>query len=215
MRDYLQGGYYPFFLEGESFYKLKVREVINHILEVDLPLVNRIEPRQVSKIQKLLYLLSTAVPFVPNIAKLAEATDISRPRLYEYLEKLQDARLLNLVRSQGRGYAVLTKPEKILLENSNLMYAIADEVNAGTLRELFFVNQIRNASTIHPQLIESTVELSGQGDFVVKGKYTFEIGGKGKGFKQITGLADGFVVADDIEVGYKNKLPLWLIGFLY
>ncbi|GAB7025379.1 ATP-binding protein [Geotalea toluenoxydans] len=214
-RNYLQGGYYPFFLEGESFYKLKVREVINHILEVDLPLVNRIEPRQVSKIKKLLYLLTTGVPFVPNIAKLAEATEISRPRLYEYLEKLQDARLLNLVRSQGRGYAVLTKPEKILLENSNLMYAIANEVNAGTLRELFFVNQVRNSSTIHPQLIESTVELSGQGDFVVKGLYTFEIGGKGKGFKQIGGVIDSFVVADDIEVGFKNKLPLWLFGFMY
>ena len=214
-RNYLQGGYYPFFLEGESFYKLKVREVINHILEVDLPFVNRIEPRQVSKIKKLLYLLSTGVPFVPNIAKLAEATEISRPRLYEYLEKLQDARLLNLVRSQGRGYAVLTKPEKILLENSNLMYAIVDEVNAGTLRELFFVNQVRNASTVHPQLIESTVELSGQGDFIVKGQYTFEIGGKGKGFKQISGVADAFVVADDIEVGFKNKLPLWVLGFMY
>ncbi|TWJ13128.1 ATP-binding protein [Geobacter argillaceus] len=214
-RDYLQGGYYPFFLEGESFYKLKVREVINHILEVDLPFVNRIEPRQVSKIKKLLYLLTVGVPFVPNIAKLAEATDISRPRLYEYLEKLQDARLLNLVRSQGRGYEVLTKPEKILLENSNLMYAIADEVNTGTLRELFFVNQVRNANTIHPQLIESTLELSGQGDFIVKGQYTFEIGGKGKGFKQISGVANGFVVADDIEVGLRNKLPLWIFGFMY
>jgi hypothetical protein len=128
---------------------------------------------------------------------------------------LQDARLLNLVRSQGRGYAVLTKPEKILLENSNLMYAITDDVNTGTLRELFFVNQLRNAGTIHPQLIESTVELSGQGDFFVRGGYTFEIGGKGKGFRQIGGIADGFVVADDIEVGFKNKLPLWLFGFMY
>jgi len=214
-RDYLQGGYYPFFLEGESFYRLKVREVINHILEVDLPFVNRIEPRQVSKIKKLLYLLTVGVPFVPNIAKLAEATDISRPRLYEYLEKLQDARLLNLVRSQGRGYEVLTKPEKILLENSNLMYAIADEVNTGSLRELFFVNQVRNAGTIHPQLIEATVEVSGRGDFIVKGTYTFEIGGKGKGFKQISGVENAYVVADDIEVGFKNKLPLWVFGFMY
>lgn len=214
-RDYLQGGYYPFFLEGESFYRLKVREVINHILEVDLPFVNRIEPRQVSKIKKLLYLLAVGVPFVPNIAKLAEATDISRPRLYEYLEKLQDARLLNLVRSQGRGYEVLTKPEKILLENSNLMYAIADEINTGSLRELFFVNQVRNAGTIHPQLIESSVEVSGRGDFIVKGQYTFEIGGKGKGFKQISGVENAYVVADDIEVGFKNKLPLWAFGFMY
>lgn len=214
-RDYLQVGYYPFFLEGEALYKFKVREVINHILEVDLPFVNRIEPRQISKIKKLLYLLATGVPFVPNIAKLAEATDISRPRLYEYLEKLQDAKLLNLVRSQGRGYEVLTRPDKILLENSNVMYAITDEVNTGALRELFFVNQLRNAHTIHPQLLESTVELAGSGDFIVNGRHTFEVGGKKKGFKQISGVADAFVVADDIEAGFKNKIPLWIFGFLY
>lgn len=214
-RDYLQIGYYPFFLEGEALYKFKLREVINHILEVDLPFVNRIEPRQISKIKKLLYLLATGVPFVPNIAKLAVATDISRPRLYEYLEKLQDAKLLNLVRPQGRGYEVLTKPEKILLENSNLMVAIADEVNTGALRELFFVNQLRNAHSIHSPLLESTVELAGSGDFLVHGRHTFEVGGKKKGFKQIGAAADAFVAADDIEIGFKNKIPLWMFGFLY
>lgn len=214
-RGYLQTGYYPFFLEGERLYKFKVREVINHILEVDLPLVNRIEPRQISKIKKLLYLLSTGVPCVPNIAKLAEATDISRPRLYEYLEKLQDAKLLNLVRSKGRGYEVLTRPEKILLENSNLMYAITDTVNAGALRELFFVNQLRNAGSIHPLLLDNIVELAGSGDFIVNGQHTFEIGGRKKGFKQVEGMADAFVVADDIEAGFQNKIPLWLFGFLY
>ena len=214
-RDYLQFGYYPFFLEGEALYTFKVREIINHILEVDLPFVNRIEARQISKIKKLLYLLATSVPFVPNIAKLAEATEISRPSLYEYLEKLQDAKLLNLVRSQGRGYEVLNKPEKILLENSNVMYAIADQINTGTLRELFFVNQLRNAQSIHPNMLDNTVELAGSGDFIVNGRHTFEVGGKKKGFKQISGVADAFVVADDIEVGFKNKLPLWIFGFLY
>jgi predicted AAA+ superfamily ATPase len=214
-KHYLQGGYYPFFLEGKKFYKFKVREIINHILEVDLPSVNRIEPRQVSKLKKLLYLLSTSVPFVPNIVKLAEATEISRPKLYEYLEKLQDGRLLNLIRSQGRGYAVLTKPEKILLENANLMYAIVDEVSIGTLRELFFVNQIRNAGTVHPQMFAGALEISERGDFIVNGTYVFEIVGKGKDFKQINDVANSYVVADDIEVGFNNKLPLWMLGFMY
>lgn len=85
MQTYLQSGYYPFFLDGGATYQVKLREVINKILEVDLPLVNRIAPRQIAKIKKLLYLLASSVPFVPNMAKLAEATDISRPRLYEYL----------------------------------------------------------------------------------------------------------------------------------
>lgn len=213
--DYLHNGYYPFFLEGKSFYTFKVREVINHILEVDLPCVNSIEPRQISKLKKLLYLLATSVPFVPNIVKLAEATGISRPRLYEYLEQLQNARLLNLVRSRGRGYEVLTKPEKILLENSNLMYAIAETVNTGTLRELFFVNQIKNADAPHPGQGPGRVELSAQGDFIVNGIYTFEIGGKGKTFRQVHAVDHSFVVADDIESGFKNKIPLWLFGFMY
>ncbi len=214
-RDYQQIGYYPFFMESPGTYLFRLREVINHILEVDLPLVNRIEARQLSKLKKLLYLLAISVPFTPNISKLAEATDISRPRLYEYLENLQDARLLNLVRSQGRGYEVLTKPDKIYLENSNLMYAIADKVNTGALRALFFVNQLRNASALHPGLVENTIELSSKGDFIVKAQYIFEIGGKGKGFAQISGVEKSFVVADDIETGFQNKIPLWLFGFLY
>lgn len=214
-RDYLEGGYYPFFLEGESYYPFKVREVINHILEVDLPYINRIEPRQISKIKKLLYLLSVSVPFTPNIAKLSEGTDISRPKLYEYLEHLQDARLLNLVRSQGRGYQILSKPDKILLENSNLMYAIAGQANSGALRELFFVNQIRNSMAMHTTVVDNNLELATSGDFLVKSLFTFEVGGKSKGAKQIAGVENSFVVADDIEVGFKNKVPLWLFGFLY
>lgn len=214
-KDYLKGGYYPFFLEGAPYFKFKVRETINHILEIDLPLISRIEMRQITKIKKLLYLLSVSQPFEPNITKLSAATDISRPKLYEYLEHLQEAKLLNLVRGKGRGYEILTRPEKIYLENSNLMYAIAEEVNAGSLRELFFVNQIRNASTIHPVLVDDIIELSGRGDFVVKPAYTFEIGGKNKGLKQISDIPDSYVIADDIESGFGRKIPLWLFGFLY
>ena len=189
--------------------------MINHILEVDLPFINRIEPRQISKIKKLLYLLSVSVPFTPNIAKLSEATEISRPTLYEYLERLQDAKLLNLLRPHGRGYEILTKPDKIFLENSNLMFAITNQVNTGSMRELFFVNQVKNSFSAHPTLIERFIELSGKGDFIVDSRHTFEIGGKNKGFQQIGGLENGFVVADDMEVGFKNKIPLWLFGFLY
>ena len=74
---------------------------------------------------------------------------------------------------------------------------------------------MRNAHNTHPQLLESTVELAASGDFVVNGRHAFEIGGKKKGFKQISGVADAFVVADDCEVGFKNKIPLWMFGFLY
>jgi len=214
-KQYLQSGYYPFFLEGENYYRLRLREVINHILEVDLPYISGIEIRQIAKIKKLLYMLAVTLPFAPNIVKLSEATEISRPKLYEYLEHLQDSKLLNLLRRQGRGYAILTKPDKIYLENGNLMHAIAEEMNAGTLRELFFVNQLRNAFSNHPALIDATVELTERGDFFVKSAYTFEIGGKAKTYDQIKDISNSFIAADDIETGFGNKIPLWLFGFLY
>ena len=214
-KQYLRSGYYPFFLEGEDYYRLRLREVINHILEVDLPYISGIEIRQIAKIKKLLYMLAVTLPFAPNIVKLSEATEISRPKLYEYLEHLQDAKLLNLLRRRGRGYAILTKPDKIYLENGNLMHAIAEDINTGTLRELFFVNQLRNAFSNHPTLIDATVELTERGDFFVKSAFTFEIGGKAKTYDQIKDISNSFIAADDIETGFGNKIPLWLFGFLY
>ncbi|TCD47984.1 AAA family ATPase [Chlorobium sp. N1] len=214
-REYLESGYYPFFLEGRESYPFKLREVVNHIIDVDLPSVVGIETRQLSKLKKLLYLLATSVPFTPNISKLAEATGISRPSMYEYLERLQDAGLLNLIRSRGRGYEVMTKPDKILLENANLLHAISESPNTGTQRELFFVNQLKNAFNDHQGIVSSLVELSGKGDYIVRSTYTFEVGGANKGFDQLRGVENSYVAADDLEVGFRNNIPLWLFGFLY
>lgn len=214
-RNYLKTGYYPFFLEESDVYIFKLREVINHIVEVDLPLIHHIDTRQIAKIKKLIYLLATSLPFVPNMAKLAQATDISRPTLYNYLEHLQDARLLNLVHSQGRGYSKLAKPEKIYLENCNLMYAVSDRVHVGTLREIFFTNQIKNAMSLQPAFLEDSIELSRQGDFIVRGGLVFEVGGKNKTTRQIVGMKNAYIAADDIENGFGKKIPLWLFGFLY
>ena len=182
---------------------------------MDLPYISGIEIRQIAKIKKLLYMLAVTLPFAPNIVKLSEATEISRPKLYEYLEHLQDAKLLNLLRQRGRGYAILTKPDKIYLENGNLMHAIAEEMNAGTLRELFFVNQLRNAFSNHPALVDATVELTDRGDFWVKSAFTFEIGGKTKTYDQLKGINESYIAADDIETGFGNTIPHWLFGFLY
>lgn len=92
------------------------------------------------------------------------------------------------------------------------MYAVTEHINKGSLRELFFVNQIKNSQSLHPNLIENTIELSNKGDFIINAMHTFEIGGKGKGFNQISEIESGFVVADDIETGFKNKIPLWLLA---
>ncbi len=214
-QHYSKYGYYPFFLEGKDIYSVKLQEVLNQIVERDLPYVNRIDLRQISKLKKFLYMLAVTVPSELNIQKLSTMTEISRPKIYEYLEYLQNARLLNMVRGVGKGYRVLAKPEKVYLENTNIMYAITDTVDAGTLRETFLVNQLYNTQALHPNFVTTGVELSKQGDFVVDGKYTIEVGGKHKGTKQIQGIKNAYVAADGIECGFGQKIPLWLFGFLY
>ncbi len=101
----------------------------------------------------------------------------------------------------------MAKPEKIFLDNSNLLYALQpNRVNTGTIRETFFQNQLS---------VQHKVELPKSGDFIVNDKYIFEIGGKDKTRKQIIDFQNAYIVADNIEYGFKNKIPIWLFGFLY
>jgi len=214
-QTYLKDGYYPFFLEGRQTYAMKLNEVIKQVLETDLPFALRVDIRQIAKLKKLIYLLAVNVPSHVNIQKFSASTEISRPKVYAYLEYLKQAHLLNLIRGGDRGYKVLSRPDKIYLENPNLSYALADTTNAGTIRETFFFNQICNGLDRQSALIQSPITTTGQGDFVVQGKYTFEIGGPNKGRKQIQDLDKAYIAADGIEAGFSNKIPLWLFGFLY
>lgn len=212
-REYLQFGAYPFFLEGAESYQQKIIAIVNQILEVDMPYVTNIDITQIKKIKKMFFMLSQSVPFVPNITDISKATNISRPKVYEYLEYLERAKLLIALTSKEKGYNILKKPQKLFLHNTNLSYAFYKDVNIGTARETFFANQIKNSCKT--LLEESCIYTSNQGDFLVNEKYTFEIGGKNKGFQQIKGIKQSFVAADDIEIGFGNKIPLWLFGFLY
>lgn len=214
-RNYLAYGYYPFFLEGKDTYPIRLANVINHVLETDLPQSRSIDLRQIGKLKKLLMFLALSSPSRVNIQKLAAGTEISRPTIYEYLESLHQARLLNLIRDGGSGYKVLSKPDKIYLENPNLAHALTERINTGTLRETFFVNQILNAYTHYPRQSGQPIHTADRGDFLVNEEFTFEIGGKNKGIRQIQGVDDAFIAADEIETGFRSKIPLWLFGFLY
>ena len=158
-------------------------------------------------------MISTLVPFIPNISELARMTHISRPKVYDYLELLERAKLINAVTSREKGYNILKKPEKLYLQNTNINFALANTPDTGTIRESFFVNQIKNTDT--NRFLGEKIYTSKKGDFLVEDRYVFEIGGKNKGFDQIKGIKNSFVAADDIEIGFKNKIPLWLFGFLY
>ena len=214
-KEYLKTGAYPFFLEDKSIYHKKIVQILNIILESDLPYINQIEVAQISKLKKLLYLLAISVPFVPNITDLSQSTNISRPKIYEYLQYLEDAKIINSIRSKDKGYSIMSKPQKLFMQNSNISYAITQSPNIGALRETFFVNQIKNYYSNSNSFLDEHIYSAKKGDFLVDNKYIFEIGGKNKGFEQIKDLPNSFVAADDIEIGFGNKIPLWLFGFLY
>ncbi|MCG9880963.1 MAG: AAA family ATPase [Bacteroidia bacterium] len=203
---YLNHGYFPFYLEGIKNYHHKLGNVVNVVLEQDMALLESVDLIKIPKIRKLIYLLSTQVPYQPNITKLAETLDIDRITLLYYLNSLQKASVLNLVRLNGKLYTQLTKPDKIYLQNTNLLYLSQSNVNIGTLRETFFVNQVG---------INHQLTLAQQGDFVINNTYTIEVGGASKNFNQIANLKNSYLAVDDISQGYKNKIPLWLFGFLY
>jgi len=206
-KEYLQFGYYPFYLDTskESFF-LKLNETINATIEYDLAYIFNIEPKFSIKLKQLVTLICESKPYELNITKLAQKIEINRNTLYQYIYYLTRGKIFNTLKAKTKGDNIFNKPDKLYLANPNLNFSYCNENDIGTIRENFFVNQVGAYHTLnYPK----------QGDFLVNDIYTFEIGGKDKGFKQIKGLDNSFVVADNIEVGVSNKIPLWLFGFLY
>jgi uncharacterized protein len=205
--DYLKVGYYPFYLEGKSKYNQRLEQTVNTILDVDMPYYMDSSMLSIYKLKKFLHLLANSVPFQPNISKLSGSFELPRNTLNQYLYHLDEACLLSVLLDKGKFYSNISKPEKIYIHNPNLIYVFSvSEPNIGTVRETFFVNQVRNANQIHYSAI---------GDFLVNEKFVFEIGGKDKTYKQIANVAHSYIVSDDLTTGVKNKIPLWLFGFLY
>ena len=205
--EYLKTGYYPFFMEGVDTYYMKLEETVNMILEVELPLLRKIDIAYVSKLKKLLAIIAESSPFMLNISKISGVMELNRTTLLSYLKSLTDAKLIDSLFKDLKGVSSLQKPDKIFLENTNLMYLYQGKnVDAGNVRETFLVNQLS---------YNQTVEFSEVSDFFVNGKYTIECGGKSKTGEQIKTLENAFVAADGIETGMGSKIPLWLFGFLY
>ena len=204
---YLKQGYYPFYREELDLYEQRVEEVINMMLEIELPLLRGMDIGLVPKIKQLLVIISESVPFVPNIVNLSQKIEIHRTTLMSYLFYLQELGLTYHLLKEARGSVRLQKPVKIYLENTNLMYVLSSfSANRGNVRETFFANQVgyKHKISFHEKI-----------DFLVDYTYAFEIGGKDKSKKQITGIENAYIVSDEIEYGYQNKIPIWLFGFLY
>lgn len=203
---YLQNGYLPIIAEGEEEYLPRLEQVINAIFDTDLAYIKSYNAGTAVKVKRLLGVIAESSPFKPNMSALARKLDIHRESVYEYIYQLHEARLLNILSTEGKGVARLQKPDKIFLENTNLAYTINTQPDKGALRETFLLNQLNNAG------LEVTAPVSG--DFLVNG-ITIEVGGKKKTSKQVRDAESYIVAADNIETGFGSKVPLWLFGFLY
>lgn len=207
--DYLGKGYYPFFKETPSLYYHRIEEVINMIIEIELPLLRGVDISYAQKLKRLLLIISESAPFVPNVTKLSERIGINRNTLVSYLHFLREADLTRNLYKDAKGITRMQKPDKIFMENTNISYALnPTDPDKGNIRETFFLNQLH---------YHHEVSYPEQGDFIIDGQYLFEIGGKSKNMKQLSGWQkeNAFAAIDDIEYGTGQRIPLWLFGFLY
>ncbi|RPD41096.1 ATP-binding protein [Chitinophaga barathri] len=205
-KKYLQNGYLPIIAEGEAEYLLKLEQVVNAIVDVDLSYIASFNAGTAIKIKKLLAVIAESVPFKPNIAALARKLDMSRDSVYQYIYLLKDARLLNVLSAEGSGVSTLQKPDKIYLENTNLIHTMTERPETGNIRETFLLGQLLNSGKV--------VYAPPAGDFQV-GDMVIEAGGKNKKATQVKDTLQYMIAADDIETGIGTQVPLWLFGFLY
>ncbi len=205
-KEYLLYGYYPFYFETPNTYYLKLEETINVVVESDLPMIYNIDPSNIIKLKQLIAYICHSKPYELNLTSLSTKIGINRKTLYLYIHYLALGDIFLKIMPQSKGDTVFAKPAKLYLNNTNLSYAYCDNQEIGTLRESFFSNQLRGYHKLNYAKV---------GDFLIDEKYTFEIGGKNKSFAQIKDLKNSFIAADEIEVGFGNKIPLWLFGFIY
>jgi uncharacterized protein len=204
--EYLKHGYYPFYLESGSGFFDRLQSVARQVIENELPQIEDISYATIHKIQKMLIILSERVPFTPKMSELYRVLETNRDNGLRMLYTLQRADMLSLFSSEAKNLKALCKPDKIYLENTNLMYCLSNHIDRGTLRETFFYNQLRcNHEVLLPR----------QGDFEVDRAYIFEVGGQSKTFDQIKDLPNGYLAVDDIEIGSGHRIPLWMFGLLY
>lgn len=203
---YLNYGYYPFYKEDVNGFGEKLKKVVKTVLHEDIIAVEDISYSTIQKLQRMLMILAERVPQTPKMNELYAILDTTREQGLKMLNLLQRSALLRLLSSEKREFHHLLKPDKIYLDNPNLMKAITEQSDKGTFRETFFINQLSAVGEVHyPR----------KGDFLVNRQYIFEVGGKNKNFSQIKDIPNSFLAIDDVEIGFDNKIPLWMFGLLY
>ena len=203
-KEYMMKGYYPFF--RDPGYEQRLRNVIGLTVENDIPIYASMNIASTKKIRQLLYIISQSVPFKPNFTKIGQMIDVHRNQVTDFLYYLERAGIIAQLRGETGGIRLLGKVEKVYLDNTNLIYALAEnKSDIGNIRETFFLSQMK---------VYNDVFSSEKSDFRIE-NFTFEVGGQGKQQKQIEGIENANIVKDNIEYGYKNIIPLWHFGFNY
>jgi len=204
---YLRKGYYPFFLESSDItYSQRVERLVLSVIDIDIPAVAEIEYETQLKLKKLLVVLAEQVPFVPNMAKLGRDIEVTRNQLVKFFTLLNDGAILRTLTDTSTQPKRAAKPGKILFDNPSVMQALGIINKTGTVRESFVASMLSNVGNLYA---------SDEGDFSLDKEKLFEVGGKNKGFSQIADKPNSYILADNIESGMGNKIPIWLTGFLY
>lgn len=202
--DYIHHGFYPFFLEHANFSE-NLLKTMNMMTEVDILLIKQIDLKYLTKIKKLFYLLAVEGPKAPNISNLAHEIQTSRATVMNYIKYLADARLINIIYPVGHEFP--KKPSKVMMHNSNLMYAIYPiQVNEQEVMETFFVNSLWKDHQVN--------QASKDHYFTIDGNRKFKITDALSEHKQRCN-PDTIYARYNTEVGKDNLIPLWLLGFLY
>lgn len=204
---YLVHGFYPFYTtETEADYLTRVNNMVSSVIDYDIPAVENVEYATLLKAKHLLTIIASQTPSPLNARQTAEMLGVTVNQFIKILSLLERSQILRLLYYKTeRNPKSMAKPQKIIFDNSSIIYALG-YADKGKMRESFLASMMTN---------EHEVAYPKDGDLLVDNRYLFEIGGAGKGFKQIKDIPDSFVAADDIEIGFGNKIPLWLFGFLY
>lgn len=181
-------------------------EVCRQVIDQDIPAVAEVEYATVQKLKKLLYIIAAQVPVVPKMEDIYSQLETNREQGLKLMDLLENAALIGQLKTKPKAVKKLSSPDKLFLDNPNLMYALSGNPEIGTIRESFFYNQLSRVCNVY---------YPGKGDFLVDGKYLFEVGGPGKSFEQIKDIENSFLSIDGVEFGRGNKIPLWIFGFLY
>ena len=205
--EYLRAGYYPFYDGDEQEYYSRIENVVSFIIDQEMTQLCGVDPAYTRKLKAMMLFLANNVPYDVNIAKLASYLELNKNTVLSYLSSMQKAELLHLLYADNKSVTKMQKPDKIYVHNPNMLCALSSNLNVGTLRECFVVNQLS---------VNHTVEYGKtQGDFLIDGKITVEVGGQDKSFDQIADIPNSYILADSMEFPIGKKLPLWVVGLLY